>query len=99
MTAESQQHTVTTVGILTKFSSLAALKVVILTTFSSASDENFMKMTTFSFQCIQTSIQCPTRVSFQVNPDYLDPSRLTGFLSSALYNNLIRVNTMLSKVY
>ena len=37
--------------ILTKFSSLAALKVVILTTFSAASDENFIKMKTFPFQC------------------------------------------------
>ena len=36
--------------ILTKFSSLAALKVVILTTFGAASDENFIKMMTFSFQ-------------------------------------------------
>ena len=38
--------------ILTKFSSLAALKVVILTTFGAASDENFIKMMTFSFQCL-----------------------------------------------
>ena len=36
--------------ILTKFSSLAALKVVKMTTSSAASDENFVKMTTFSFQ-------------------------------------------------
>ena len=39
------------VVILTKFSSLAALKVVILTTFSAASDEDFIKMKTFPFQC------------------------------------------------
>ena len=37
--------------ILTKFSSLAAPKVVILTTFGAASDEDFIKMKTFSFQC------------------------------------------------
>ena len=39
------------VVILTKFSSLAALKVVILTTFGAASDENFIKMMTFPFLC------------------------------------------------
>ena len=38
------------VVILTKSSSLAALKVVKMTTFSAASDENFIKMTTFPFQ-------------------------------------------------
>ena len=43
------------VVILTKFSSLAALKVFILTTFSAASDENFVKMTTFPFW--QLSVQ------------------------------------------
>ena len=37
--------------ILTKFSSLAALKVVILTNFSVANGKNFIMMTTFSFQC------------------------------------------------
>ena len=35
--------------ILTKFLSLAALKVVILTTFSAASDENFVKIRHFRF--------------------------------------------------
>ena len=43
--------------ILTKFSSLAALKVVILTTFGAASDENFIKMMTFSLQCRQWQIR------------------------------------------
>ena len=38
------------VVILTKSSSLAALKVVKMTTFSAASDEDFVKATTFSFQ-------------------------------------------------
>ena len=38
------------VVILTKFSSLAAPKVVILTTFGTASDEDFVKMKTFPFQ-------------------------------------------------
>ena len=46
-----QLHWNGNVIILTKFSSLAALKVVILTTFGAASDENFIKMMTFSFQC------------------------------------------------
>ena len=41
------------VVILTKFSSLAALKVVILTTFGAASDENFIKMMTFPFLWIR----------------------------------------------
>ena len=39
--------------ILTKFSSLAALKVVKMITFSAASDEIIIKMTTFPFQCIR----------------------------------------------
>ena len=43
------------VVILTKSSSLAALKVVKMTTFSAASDEDFVKATTFSFQCRTTS--------------------------------------------
>ena len=38
------------VFILTKFSSLAALKVVKMTTFSAASGENFVKMKTYPFQ-------------------------------------------------
>ena len=44
------------VVILTKSSSLAALKVVKMTTFSAASDENFIKMTTFPFQCIRQAL-------------------------------------------
>ena len=36
--------------VLTKFSSLAALKVTKMTTSSAASDENLIKMTTFPFQ-------------------------------------------------
>ena len=44
------QHRNGNIVILTKISSLAALKVVILTTSSAASDENFIKMMTFAFQ-------------------------------------------------
>ena len=40
-----QRHWNENVVILTKFPSLAALKVVVSTTFSVASDENFIKMT------------------------------------------------------
>ena len=45
-------HWTGNVVILTKCSSLAALKVVILTTLGAASDENFVKMT-FSVQCLE----------------------------------------------
>ena len=45
--------------IFTKFSSLAALKVVILTTCNAASDENFVKMTSFTFHCTS-----PCQVSY-----------------------------------
>ena len=38
--------------ILTKFSSLVAMKVVTMTTFSATNDENFIKMTTFPFQWV-----------------------------------------------
>ena len=40
------------VATLTKFSSLAAPKVVKMTTFAAASDENLAKMTTFLDQCV-----------------------------------------------
>ena len=45
------------VVILTKFSSLAATKIVRMTIFDAASDDNFVKMMTFSFHCRQ--IHCP----------------------------------------
>ena len=62
------------VVILTKFSSLAALKVVILTTSSAASDEHFIKMKTFPFQCIDgTALSELSMVLFRINDDSIHP--------------------------
>ena len=55
------------VVILTKFSSLAAQKVVKMTTCSAANDENFVKMATFSFQC--TCIRLGTSFNINIPPN------------------------------
>ena len=91
------------VVILTKFSSLAAAKVVILTTFGAASDENLVKVATCSFQgiCIHNPvvqitesiklwILCQTVGMYCIqmwSKRYLAPSRDTWI---TVYRTLIR---------
>ena len=64
-------------SILSKFSSLAASKVVILTTFDEVSEEHFIKLTTFLMQLdFRWWIYWNSGEDFQGNPIFILPGML-----------------------
>ena len=82
---ETGLHWNENVVILTKSSSLAALKVVKMTTFSAASDENFIKMTTFPFQCITYTVE-----SLRKGQECLiEVAKFSPFLSTILHKSCL----------